>query len=229
MVEIRLVKNAAELERIPDLEQAIWGNSDPVPASLMRVMVDHGGGVWVALDGDVWVGFAMALAARDECGWYLHSHQAGILAPYRYRGVGRSLKWAQRTWALHEGYTRIGWTFDPLRAANAHFNLTILGARVTHYFSDYYGVLDSDLNRGLPTDRVFCEWNLATSDFQCGSSAKPSLAIEIPEDIGRLKQEDPAAALAWQQRIRDQLTAYLNPGTSISRFERFPTPRYILT
>lgn len=229
MVEIRLLKNAADLERIPGLEQAIWGNADPVPASLMRVVADHGGGVWAALEGDVWLGFAMALVARDESGWYLHSHQAGVLAPYRQSGVGRALKEAQRTWAMREGYTRMGWTFDPLRAANAHFNLTILGARITHYCPDYYGVLDSELNRGLPTDRVFCEWNLTPSDVYRPSPGGQSIAVEIPEDIGAVKQKDPEAALIWQEQIRDQLTRYLRHGSDITRFERWPTPHYILT
>ena len=73
MVLIKELTEVSDLQQIPGLEQAIWGNPDPVPTSIMRVMADHGGGIWGAMEDEVWIGFAMAMAARDENGWYLHS------------------------------------------------------------------------------------------------------------------------------------------------------------
>lgn len=227
MIEVKFLGDVRDLQEIPKLEQTIWGNPDPVPVSLMRVIADHGGGIWGALDGDSWIGFAMALAACDDNGWYLHSHQAGVLIGYRDRGVGRSLKQAQREWAQAHGYARMGWTFDPLRANNAYFNLIVLQARITRYLPDYYGILDSDLNRGLPTDRVFCEWDwdhLNASPLPFDDAGD----ILIPADIGTLKSIDVSEARHWQARVRTQFLSCLNNGGQIVGFERGPTPRYIL-
>lgn len=229
MVLIKELTEVSDLQQIPGLEQAIWGNPDPVPTSIMRVMADHGGGIWGAMEDEVWIGFAMAMAARDENGWYLHSHQAGVLAPYRARGVGRALKLAQREWAHRRGYPRIGWTFDPLRASNAHFNLAVLGAQITRYFLDYYGILDSNLNRGLPTDRVFCEWSVDPSALPTALGRDRILEIEIPPDIGTLKETDLGSAAAWQRHVRTQFMDYLAQGWVPRGFERLPSPRYILS
>jgi predicted GNAT superfamily acetyltransferase len=71
------------------------------------------------------VGF---FAAPDDRS--LHSHITGIVGDHRGRGLGRLLKQHQREWALARGVHRITWTFDPLVARNASFNLRVLGARV---------------------------------------------------------------------------------------------------
>ena len=50
------------------------------------------------------------------------------------------------------------WTFDPLELKNAHFNLVRLGAVARRYIPDRYGVTESPLHAGLPTDRLVAEW-----------------------------------------------------------------------
>ena len=52
----------------------------------------------------------------------------------------------------------MAWTFDPLRARNAHLNLTKLGAVVREYRRDMYGQTDSELHRGIGTDRFVALW-----------------------------------------------------------------------
>jgi predicted GNAT superfamily acetyltransferase len=53
------------------------------------------------------------------------------------------------------------WTFDPLVARNAHFNINRLGARIAEYVPNFYGAnTGSVLHGGLPTDRFVTEWDL---------------------------------------------------------------------
>ena len=82
------------------------------------------------------VGFFAAPASAT-----LHSHITGVL-PGAGRGIGRAVKWHQRAWALDRGLGRITWTYDPLIARNAFFNLTRLGARPRRYLVDFYGPMD---------------------------------------------------------------------------------------
>lgn len=58
----------------------------------------------------------------------LHSHMAGVSAVGRGRNVGYALKFHQRGWASERGIEQITWTFDPLVARNAYFDLGKLGA-----------------------------------------------------------------------------------------------------
>jgi hypothetical protein len=49
---------------------------------------------------------------------------------YQNYGIGAKLKWAQRERALQEGVNYIKWTFQPVQARNAFFNLERLGATI---------------------------------------------------------------------------------------------------
>jgi predicted GNAT superfamily acetyltransferase len=219
-VVVRELESNADLSRVPPFEQRIWNNPDPVPASLMRVWADHGGAVWVAAPAhapDSWVGFAAAFPARDAKGWYLHSHGAGVLGPWRSRGIGRRLKERQRAWARDAGYRRIGWTFDPLRAQNARFNLHYLNARVTGYLQDYYGVLDSPITRGYPTDRLFVEWDVDPGgpEAPCGADER---TIPVPEDIEAVLRQDPRQVLRILLDVRARFTELLAGGWTATDF-----------
>jgi predicted GNAT superfamily acetyltransferase len=74
-------------------------------------------------------------------------------------GIGRRLKEFQRDALRTLGVTRMYWTYDPLVARNAHFNLNRLGARVVEYVQDMYGAdTGSTLHSGLGTDRFIVDW-----------------------------------------------------------------------
>jgi predicted GNAT superfamily acetyltransferase len=77
-------------------------------------------------------------------------------------GIGFELKLAQRNEALRQGIPEIAWTFDPLQARNAHFNLRKLGVVAGHYEDNFYGVSSSGLHNGLPTDRLRVSWVLSS-------------------------------------------------------------------
>lgn len=233
-LHVRVLTRNEELHGVPFLEQSIWGNPDPIPDSLLRVIVDHGGAVWVASPADrpeTWLGFAVGLPGRDDVGWYLHSHLAGVLASQRRQGVGGALKLHQRQWARDNGYSRIRWTFDPLRASNAHFNLERLGARVVEYRVGYYGTLKSALNHALPTDRLVVEWatDPARGEPSSGDDGDPPVFIPIPADLDGVLARDPAEALSWLRSVRAQFTACLGGGYAVSGFDRgVGVSRYVL-
>ena len=62
-------------------------------------------------------------------GVHFHSHQTGVRPDLRSSGIGFALKMAQRDICRQHGIDEMRWTYDPLLAANAAFNLGRLGAR----------------------------------------------------------------------------------------------------
>jgi predicted GNAT superfamily acetyltransferase len=154
-------------------------------------------------------------------GWYLHSHLAGVVASRRRQGIGLALKLHQRQWARARGYSRICWTFDPLRAANAYFNLVRLGVRVVEY----------RLNQALPTDRLLVEWPAepAAVDSVMVDHDEPPAFIPIPPDLDAVIAHDPAGADTWLRSVRAKFPRCLMAGYVVTGFDRNASPpRYIL-
>jgi predicted GNAT superfamily acetyltransferase len=158
-ISYRPLADMADFERMVDLEIAIWGVSprDAVPANLLRALSSHGGLVLGAYDNDQLVGLTVAFRASSEMLW---SHMTGVHPAYQGRGIGLGLKRVQREWALGNGCAEIRWTFDPIQRGNAHFNLHLLGAQSNLYHDNYYGDMDDDINRGMPSDRLEAVWPL---------------------------------------------------------------------
>ena len=167
-IEIILLENAADLVGCIALQRAVWNTADleVVPVSQLRAAQHAGGlvaGAYIA--GEI-VGFCYGFPSfRPElhADPGLHSHMTGVAASARGRGVGRSLKEFQRKWCLEKGFNWIEWTFDPLRAGNARFNLRHLGAVASEYLVDTYGRMEDGLNEGLPSDRLMAYWDLEIS------------------------------------------------------------------
>ncbi|MBI3928789.1 MAG: GNAT family N-acetyltransferase [Armatimonadetes bacterium] len=159
-MNLRILTTVEELRQVEDLQARIWGASDRevIPYHQLLVCAHNGGLVLGALDGPHLVGFAYAFPAVREGQLVLYSHLAGVDSAYRRRGLGGAMKLEQAAWARTHGYDRIVWTYDPLQAANAHLNLRWLGAVANRYHPDYYGAIDDDINRGLPSDRLEVEW-----------------------------------------------------------------------
>ena len=76
----------------------------------------------------------------------------------RNLGLGRRLKEHQRAMVRELGASVIYWTYDPLVARNAHLNFNRLGVRLAEYVENMYGVTDSVLHGGIPTDRMVVAW-----------------------------------------------------------------------
>ena len=121
-VTVRLLQTVEELQRAERLLGEVWGvseNETPLALDIMCAFSFTGGYVVGAFTGEEMVGVTAGFRTVHGS---LHSHMAGVLAPYRSLGVGRAMKQHQLAWAAEHGMTSISWTFDPLIRRNAYFN-----------------------------------------------------------------------------------------------------------
>jgi predicted GNAT superfamily acetyltransferase len=228
------VRNCAaldEFEHCVELQRVTWQESIIVPTALFVVALETGGQVLGAFAGTEMIGFLMALAGTREGCIFLHSHMTAVLPAWQNRGVGRALKLAQRDDALRRGIQLVEWTFDPLELRNAHFNLRRLGAIARRYIPNLYGITDSPLHAGLPTDRLLAEWHLEsprvvhalareTPPKSAASSSEAVVRIRIPVDIGELRAHDRSAALREQSRIRAEFERWFALGYTAVDLQR---------
>ena len=167
---------------------------------------------WMRAIGDPGVlDTAPAAAAGAAPIPYLHSHMLAIAPAHRDRGLGFALKLAQREDALARGIRIMRWTFDPLTAKNAYFNLHRLGATARMYIPDFYGRLCSTLQGGLPTDRLLAEWRLDTDRVRRAVNRQPEPPrrvvekISLPAAVATARAHDARAEVeAMQFEIRSR-------------------------
>ncbi|MFI6586756.1 hypothetical protein [Embleya sp. NPDC050493] len=162
----------------------------PLAGDVVKAMADAGSYVVGAFDeadgGDRLLGACIGLwGPPGRAG--MHSHIAGVHVAARGRDVGYALKLDQRAHALEHGVERITWTFDPLVARNAHFNLHKLGATAHTYLPDYYGPLSDGLNAADESDRLMLRWDLrsekvvAACDEDTGPAPAPGpVPVPVP-------------------------------------------------
>ena len=160
-VKIRELTRIEDCLRLPDIQVQVWGHSerDLTPAHQYRISARMGGILLGAFIKDELVGFVYSFPAIFNGKLVQHSHHLAVLPQYQGYGIGKTLKWAQRDWAIKRGYPRITWTFDPLQAKNANLNFHALGGICRTYLPNFYG-MGSALNLGprIPTDRLLMEW-----------------------------------------------------------------------
>ncbi len=165
MIEIRDLTTLDEFRQVIELEQHVWGYPDAaeaIPLPLLAAGVRRGAVVLGAFDDARMAGATYSFPAiKDRC--TIHwSHMLGVRDQHRDRGVGRLLKLAQRERVLAMGIDVIEWTFDPLQAANAHFNFVRLGVFVEEYEVNVYGESASPLWQSSESDRFVARWELRT-------------------------------------------------------------------
>ena len=160
---IRDLHTIEEFRQVVDLERAIWGYSDAADLVTVPVFVftmKRGGILIAAVDeASKMVGFAYSVVGMKDGQPMQWSHMTGVLPEHR-GGLGLRLKLEQRKRAIERGYDLVEWTFDPMQAMNAHFNLFKLGAIVQEYAENFYGESTSALHRGTPTDRIIAHWRI---------------------------------------------------------------------
>jgi predicted GNAT superfamily acetyltransferase len=149
---------------------------------------------------------------------------------FQSHGIGAKLKWAQRERALEENVRFIKWTFEPVQARNAYFNLVRLGATVKEYVPNFYGTdynttPNSETN-GFDSDRLFAGWQLDSEkviNAVQGNSTlhgTPARKIVIPPDWRNLIMNEPEKARAEQLRIREEFRQAFSDGLICESFER---------
>src|SRR5213083_3322607 len=140
-VIIRECTTIEELDNCVQLQRAVFGLPDLEISPRRHLIVSREAGGWTLAafkEGEL-VGFVHHVAAVRGNEIFGYSHMMAVAAHFQNRGVGAQLKWAQRARALAEGRDFIKWTFEPLRARNAHFNLNRLGVVVRSYAVNFYG------------------------------------------------------------------------------------------
>jgi predicted GNAT superfamily acetyltransferase len=233
-VVVRELAELGELREAVAVLGRIWGVPDnpPMSAELLRALgkaESYVAAVFAgAADGPmvgVCVGFHSTPAARA-----MHSHIAGVTSAVAGRHAGFALKLHQRAWCLDRGIELMEWTYDPLVARNAYFNLAKLGARVAEYLPDFYGTMDDGINRDDETDRILVHWELAAPEVVAACAGLPvrpvapagaaASWIHVPRDVEALRLADPEQARDWRAKVRDQLLTALAAGGRVAGFDK---------
>lgn len=197
----------------------VWGGDrSGMPPNLLRALAHSGNyavGLW---QGERMVGASVAFFAAPAAR-SMHSHITGVLPGLQSHGLGRLLKQHQREWALARDVGHITWTFDPLIARNAHFNLRVLGTRATEYLVDHYGPMDDGVNRGDESDRIMVSWALAAPPVPTPEPDRVVAAVAVPRDIAAVRRDSPADAATWRLRVREGLVGHLADGLVVGGFD----------
>jgi predicted GNAT superfamily acetyltransferase len=239
MVEtiIRECTSIEDFDTCISLQREAFGLPDLEISPRRHLIVSRQAGGWTlgAFVGDRMVGFVHHLAAvKSDSEIFGYSHMMAVAKDFQNKGVGAQLKWAQRKRALSEGRRHIKWTWDPMQARNAHFNLNRLGVIVDSYADNFYGTdYNSDPDQtaeekpGLQSDRLFGNWYLSSPRVDALSrgevapvKAARAGAIRIPAEWARLIREDIALARAEQVRVRTEFKQAFAEGLVCAGFER---------
>ena len=244
-VKLRPLTAFEDADRVRSIIDRVWG-AQVLPRELLRAF-QHAGSVLIgAEDGDELTGFVLGFMGFAE-GLHLHSHMLAVIPERQAGGVGFALKLAQRAMALDEGIEEVRWTFDPLVARNARFNLVKLGAVATRFLPEHYGEMTDVLNKGDRSDRFEVRWRLkegrakrailgqqrppavgrallmpdeadADRPVATGELLAPGAVVRIPSDHPDLRRRDPAAGRAWREAAALAFAACFESGLEATWF-----------
>ena len=243
IVTVREVNTIEEYDACIELQRAAFGLPDLEISPRRHLIVSRMAGGWTlgAFAESKLIGFVHHLAAVKGNEIFGYSHMMAVDPAYQNHGVGAQLKWAQRERALGGGCTFIKWTFEPMRARNAHFNLNRLGVAIREYAVNFYG---TDYNtspaekaagvEGFDSDRLFAGWELNSPRVEALAAQleyplpAAEHSIEIPADFSTLLKQDPSSAKREVLRVREEFLQALSDGFVCRAFEReSKRPRYL--
>ncbi|MBS1793029.1 MAG: hypothetical protein JSS81_04200 [Acidobacteria bacterium] len=241
-----------EVETIEAMRECIFMQRDVFAAPDMEIspvrhliVARYAGGFTLGayLDGRL-AGFVLSLPmflgpAKERA---FYSHMTAVDTRLQGLGIGAKLKWAQRERSLADGVKFIRWTYQPVLARNAFFNLERLGVQINHYLPNFYGTdAESSAEQrsadvGVDSDRFFADWYLDSPKvvaFSKGEDYAETGAvagtIEIPPDWNELVVRDTKTAVRIQERIKRESEEAFAAGLVIRGFERSDTnPKYLL-
>ncbi len=242
-IEIRECTTFGDLSNCVDLQREVFAlpEIEISPVRHLIVTVNAGGFVLGAYSGEELVGFVLSVPAflRGQSAFY--SHMTAVKATFQSVGIGGRLKWAQRDKALSLGVKFVKWTFEPWKARNAYFNLEKLGAIVSEYQPNFYGIdyatySTAGVPIGLASDRLFAEWHLESPKVTAFANGDPFVETESPEveievtpDWAALVARDSNSAIAEQKRLKAEFETAFERGLVGRGFKRDDeTPAYLL-
>lgn len=162
---IRRLESPDDYHAFEGLQKEVWGgNIAEVITPAMAAIVQKIGGIAAGAFDEHGQMAGLVFGFTGYRGGHLvhWSHMLAVKEKMRNSGVGRQLKLYQREELLKLGVDEVYWTFDPLVARNAFFNFNRLGVSAEEYAVDMYGPGgDSELFRGLGTDRLVVVWQIA--------------------------------------------------------------------
>ena len=249
-IEVRPIRSNEECHACVELQRHVWGFEQPeiVPSTLLHAVGYVGGLVAGAFDAnDTLLGFVFGISGVRDGALAHWSHMLGVHPSARNLGIGRRLKEFQRSVLASQGVHRVFWSFDPLMAKNAYFNINRLGATVVEYVPDMYGTTASPLHLGLATDRLIVCLDSASSrsprerashvgapiltpisragdvTMSLGDHAPETLLIEIPADILEVLATSRKTAEVWRLAVRDDFRWAFQHGYSVTGVVRDAT------
>src|SRR2546423_4289617 len=242
-VVIRECTTIEEFDACVRLQRDVFGLPDMEISPRRHLIVSRQAGGWTlgAFQGAELVGFVHHMAAVRGEEAFGYSHMMAVAESQQNKGLGARLKWAQRERALVEGRTFIKWTWDPMRARNAHFNLNRLGAIVRAYAVNFYGTdyttTAGEFGKplGLDSDRLFAEWHLRSPRVEAYARrltppdlGEPAATVVIPSDWTALMREDIETTRRELLRVRTEFQQAFAAGLVCAGFARDDErPRYL--
>jgi predicted GNAT superfamily acetyltransferase len=234
---VRECTTIEEFDNCIDLQREAFGLPDIEISPRRHLIVSRQAGGWTlgAFASSRMVGFVHHLAAvMPDNEIFGYSHMMAVAKDYQNKGVGARLKWAQRERALKEGRRYIKWTWDPMQARNAHFNLNRLGVLVESFGDNFYGTdYNADPTQaidqlpGLQSDRLFANWYLDSPRVKRLSQredspvvAEPVSSVGIPAEWSALVRDDVERARVEQVRVRAEFKNAFAQGLVCAGFER---------
>lgn len=236
-IVIRECTTIEEFDTCVSLQREVFHLPDLELSPRRHLIVSRLAGGWIlgafrAASGEL-VGFVHHLVAVHDAEITGYSHMMAVSAGYQNRGLGARLKWAQRERALTEGRNFIRWTFEPMQARNAHFNLNRLGVVIRSYGVNFYGwdagteAFADGKQFNIDSDRLIAQWELRTPRVeQCARGERPRHAaapvatVEIPPNWNQLRREDGLAAQSELLRVRSEFQTHFAAGLVCAGFER---------
>jgi predicted GNAT superfamily acetyltransferase len=241
---IREVETLEEMQQCITLQRRVFASPDLEISPVRHLLVAKyaGGFTLGAYSGERLIGFVLSLPMfLENLRPAFYSHMTAVDQDFQSLGIGARLKWAQRDRALAVGVEYIKWTYQPVLARNAFFNIERLGVEIKTYMPNFYGT-GAEANESkiqvleVDSDRLFADWHLTTPKVAALSKGEKYAetgeivkTIEIPADWNTLVVGDTKKAIAEQERIKHEFQTAFAEGLVVRGFERSDTnPKYLL-
>ncbi len=235
-IEIRECTTIEEFTECVQIQREVFAlpESELSPVRHLVVTKNAGGFSLGAWDGKLLAGFTLSVPAYINGRRAYYSHMTGIRPEYQSLGLGARMKWVQRERALGEGIDYIRWTFEPVKARNAYFNLEKLGAVTWEYRANFYGTdygTSPELGGkrlGLDSDRLMADWELRDPKVEALAAGETPLVSDIfpvAEIVTvnhwlQLIEDDVEVAKAEQRRVRGEFQDAFARGLAARGFRR---------
>lgn len=245
-ITIREVVTIEEMQDCIRLQREVFAMPDMEISPVRHLIVARyaGGFTMGAYLDEKLVGFVLSLPmfTEDKQNRAFYSHMTAVDARLQSLGIGARLKWAQRARALAEGANYIKWTYQPVLARNAFFNVERLGVTINTYIPNFYGTdaessaEQRDAEEGVDSDRLFADWHLDSPKVAALASREKYeetgeivKTVEIPPNWNELVVRDTKRAIAEQARIKHEFQTAFAENLIVRGFERSETnPKYLL-